>query len=58
MIYFAKSFRVRAPIYAGDITGEDVFNVLPFDNMVDMVLTTYKLFILLTDQIVQIILGV
>ena len=27
----------RAPIYAGNITGEDVFNVLPFDNMVDMV---------------------
>ena len=33
-VYFSP---IRAPIYAGTITGEDVFNTLPFDNKIDMV---------------------
>jgi len=36
-IAFINDGGIRAPIYAGNITGEDVFNVLPFDNMVDKV---------------------
>ena len=43
----------RAPIYAGNITGEDVFNVLPFDNMVDKVgATTFAEFIRNSTKII------